>query len=76
MDDYEIEDEPCPACGAMEVRWCDCGACEDGMIDRYDEDPLWYDQGDYEPCEECGGFGILRWCRACGWDQAHQPVRK
>lgn len=74
MDDYELDDEPCPVCGKWEVRWrhCDVPYCDDGLIDLYeaDEDPMWYDPGDTEVCRECAGTGIQRWCSACGWDKA------
>jgi len=42
--------------------------CEDGWIDRFDEDPLWYDENQPERCEDCHGTGIERWCPKCGFD--------
>ena len=72
MDD-EIEDEydvSCPECGHSPVRSRQCSnlGCEDGWIDRYDEDPLWYDEDDPEMCAECWGSGVERWCPKCGFD--------
>lgn len=59
MIEYDPMDysNPCPVCGA-ELYWEDCGACGgEGFVDVYDNDPLWYDPGDTEPCEMCGGQG-------------------
>lgn len=70
MDEYELEDTECPACGHSPIHASDCTVlgCEDGWVDRYDEDPLWYDQDKPERCDECYGTGILRWCPKCGFD--------
>ncbi|OGZ02796.1 MAG: hypothetical protein A2390_02220 [Candidatus Liptonbacteria bacterium RIFOXYB1_FULL_36_10] len=73
FDDDEIEDEHdtnCPSCGHSPIRSCRCRnlGCEDGWIDRYDEDPLWYDEDDPEICTECWGTGVERWCPKCGFD--------
>lgn len=39
------------------------------------DDPLWYSEGETEPCPECRGTGIEKWCPACGKDPrtARQP---
>jgi hypothetical protein len=76
MDDYYEDDYdfPCPACNNPFTRWQHCNECDDGFIDLYDEDPLWYDPGDSEPCRECSGTGMLCWCPDCGWDVTYGPV--
>lgn len=70
MDDYEIDtDLDCPKCGHSSVhfRWCGVIHCEDGWIDLGDEDD--YTEGEsWEPCQECHGTGIERWCPSCGVD--------
>lgn len=71
MDDYEIEDCPCPHCGNehLHVKSCDVIGCEDGYIDEYLEDPINFAPGDSErECMDCHGTGWLRWCPACGKD--------
>jgi hypothetical protein len=61
------EDEPCigpicPICG-LEEEWEDCEVCNgNSEYECYDEDPLWYDPGDTEPCPECGGGGGWSLC--------------
>ena len=35
-------------------------------------DPLWYDQDDYERCDECRGAGYFEWCQKCGWDMVEK----
>lgn len=74
MDDYELDDRPCPKCGACPThsRRCDEHGCDDGQIDLYeiDEDPMWHDPGDTAVCGECAGTGHQWWCPACGWDRA------
>jgi hypothetical protein len=56
----------CKECGS-ELVWEDCPAigCEDGWIDVYEDDPLWYDPGDEEVCEECNGKGGWLRCPDC-----------
>lgn len=74
MFDDEIEDEydtTCPKCGHSPIRSCRCQAmgCDDGWIDMHEyDDPLWYDEGEEEMCEECSGTGVERWCPKCGFD--------
>lgn len=46
----------CPVCGE-ELEWFDCGACEDGYYEGYEDDPLWYDPGELVECPQCGGTG-------------------
>lgn len=70
MDDYHTDyDVSCPHCGHSPIHWRDCAnyCCDDGWIDMYEyDDPLWYDPGDVERCEECRGTGIEKWCPKCG----------
>jgi len=43
-----------------------CGDCGgEGEVDRYEEDPLWYDEGDMYPCHMCEGRGWMRECLRC-----------
>jgi hypothetical protein len=69
-DDYEIDDEPCPKCGSSDTRVQFCGSigCDAGHIDEYDDDPINYSSGFCSVCDECHGYGVLRWCAACGHD--------
>lgn len=69
--DFDMEDYPCPKCGAYEVRSrsCDVIGCDDGFCDEYDDDPINFAPGEeLTICEECLGTGILRWCAKCGCD--------
>ncbi len=54
----------CPECGSP-TDWLRCWNCGgDGCFDGYEEDPLWYDEGDFIPCSECRGKG--------GWFRCHE----
>jgi DnaJ-class molecular chaperone len=69
MDDVEIDDIPCPACGCPETRSQRCPECwGEGEHDAYEDDPINEDPGTYTPCFDCSGTGILRWCPKCGAD--------
>jgi predicted RNA-binding Zn-ribbon protein involved in translation (DUF1610 family) len=71
MDDYEYDDQECPKCGHQptHVRQCNVIGCEDGWIDLHEyDDPLMFDDGETEMCEECQGTGWQRWCPECGYD--------
>lgn len=47
----------CSKCN-VEATWIDCwNSCDDGYFDGYEEDPLWYDDGDLVPCSVCYGRG-------------------
>lgn len=51
-------DAACARCGST-AEWIHCERC-DGMGvtepgELYEEDPLWYDEDDQEPCHQCGG---------------------
>jgi predicted RNA-binding Zn-ribbon protein involved in translation (DUF1610 family) len=67
-DEIELDDECCPKCGTQ-MYWSRCNHCDDGWItDLYEQEPLWYDEGDIEICQECHGHGCHRWCPNCGYD--------
>lgn len=55
MSDMELE-PGCPVCGS-DMFWerCTQVGCDDGWIDLYEDDPLWYDPGDVEACPICDG---------------------
>jgi len=78
MDDYDIIDEACPKCGhnPTHVRGCLVVGCEDGMINLYDEDPIFFAPGEYQPCRECHGTGVDWWCPECGADCEIEERRK
>lgn len=64
-DDLDRDPEMCPKCGSYR-DWEDCGECGgDGYINRYDEDPLWYDEDDESPCDLCGSHGGWYVCHEC-----------
>lgn len=44
----------CPVCSAP-MEWVDCDSCQDGYINLYEKDPMWYDEADTEACEICMG---------------------
>jgi hypothetical protein len=70
-DDIEFDDEACPKCGHSPThsRQCSVVGCDDGWIDMHEyDDPLFFDEGETEMCEECSGTGWLRWCPSCGYD--------
>lgn len=47
----------CPVCGGY-MDWVSCWQCfGQGEFDLYDEDPIYYDEGDTEKCSECNGSG-------------------
>lgn len=70
-DDIECHPDGCPSCGCDHTWTRTCWDCNgDGFHDLYEDDPLWYDQGDTEDCGQCDGTGTLHWCRACGYDFA------
>lgn len=84
MDDYQIDELSCPACGNhfTHSRFCSNFHCQDGYEDEYDDDPVNYAPGEsYVMCDECHGHGIERWCPKCGADywlaqEAHRRREK
>ena len=81
MDDYNINDTPCPKCGNgyTHDRPCQGMNCDDGYCDEYEDDPINFAPGEeYTECEECHGTGWEHWCPKCGYDLTltasdHQP---
>lgn len=67
-DEVYLSDDFCPNCDHILFRseCSDCGG--EGGHDGYEEDPLWYDEGDTIPCDVCGGHGYHHWCPRCHWD--------
>jgi hypothetical protein len=69
--DKERETWVCPKCGDVgdDTAWLPCGnGCDEGYFDGYEEDPLWYDEGDMYACEVCEGKGGWRVCGKCNAD--------
>jgi len=67
-DEVDLADEHCPNCAHQLFRR-DCSDCGgEGGRDGYEEDPLWYDDGDMIPCSMCRGEGFHLWCPRCRWD--------
>lgn len=58
-----MSEQYCAICGC-ELEWVECHilACEDGWIDGYEDDPLWFSPGELERCSECQGKGGEWWC--------------
>ena len=67
-DDYDLDDTPCPKCGRSPTHYRTCQelGCNDGRINQYEEDPLWYDPDDEDMCMGCAGTGVEVWCPGCG----------
>ena len=67
-----VDEKTCPVCGCL-LEWVDCGGCDDGWIDGYEEDPLWFDPGDLDRCRQCNGRGGWLECPNAG---NHQGTTK
>lgn len=68
-EDVQINDTPCPTCGAHDTLCRTCWQCGgEGYFDAYEDDPLWYQPGDVEGCSTCKGTGGMHWCSECGHD--------
>jgi predicted amidophosphoribosyltransferase len=69
-DDYGLLDNDeqmatCSQCEA-ELEWVVCEQCGgEGEYDCYDDDPMWFEPDDTEPCALCGGAGGWYWCGVC-----------
>jgi hypothetical protein len=77
-EEIELDGEDCPACGRpMLTRRCDVLGCDDGYIDMHEyDDPLLFDEGEEERCDECLGLGYVIWCRNCGHDHTRIRARE
>lgn len=73
-DDGQEYDCQCARCGSS-IAWERCGNCGGEGVTQlgelYEQDPLWYEPGDYESCHQCDGeasWGIClsspEWCAA------------
>ena len=70
--DWECQ---CARCGSSVTEevcsWCG-GDGETQPGELYEEDPLWYDEDDTEPCHQCGGEGGWARCiSAPEWCDTH-----
>lgn len=83
MDDYEIDDLQCPACGNPVTHSDRCLLCDEmnEVVDCCDDLCVGAGRcihGDgMAPCPECSGTGIRRWCPKCHADYwlAKETVR-
>jgi len=70
----------CAVCHC-EMEWGECGGlgCEDGYYDAYEDDPNFYDPGDWVACPQCNGRGGSWYCETkdCptgeGWKEIPAP---
>jgi hypothetical protein len=80
MSEY-ISDEDidtiCPRCKCCDMFWEVCWSCGGEGIhdDLFEEDPLWYNPGDYEVCNECNGNGGF-WMCDCDENGKHEIKHK
>ena len=76
-EDWENSDIKCPHCAHFPCRARDCIeiGCNEGCIDDFDDDPLWFSPGDFHLCGECRGTGVVMWCPSCGNDPRY-PSRR
>ena len=74
-DDEPFETRTCGECGGVEY-WVECPQCDgEGYVNRYEEDPLWYEDKDI-PCTSCGAEGGFWWCQgACSKEQEATHAR-
>jgi DnaJ-class molecular chaperone len=62
--------EYCISC-CWPKEWEDCDQCGgEGRYEAYEDDPLWYNKDDTEPCAQCDGKGGWWVCinKACSAD--------
>lgn len=65
-DDVELSAECCETHKVSLLRReCSAFDCEDGYYDGYEDDPLWYDEGEMVRCSDCNGRGYFEWCPKC-----------
>lgn len=61
-DSGEGHDPECPGCG-WALDWEECWHCHgEGGFDGEEEDPLWFEPGEIDPCNECRGQGHYWFC--------------
>lgn len=64
----------CSTCGDWK-EWVTCDQCDEGFIDRYEEDPNWFDWADsWERCDICDGEGGWYRCFTCAPLQKWEDV--
>lgn len=69
-----MDDLSCPRCGGS-ATWEECSSCGgDGYYDGYEDDPLWYEPGEIEMCEQCDGRGGWWLCLGHCWHEAYTPA--
>lgn len=75
VDSFIGPDHPRGARCGSSLDWDSCDVCGgDGITgpgELHEEDPLWYDPDDFEPCSQCGGqacwpqcLSSEEWCNA------------
>ena len=70
-DDYQIDGAACPRCGSCDTRSRSCAKldCDDGWCDEHEYDAINFAAGEcLTRCNECLGYGLVRWCASCGLD--------
>jgi DnaJ-class molecular chaperone len=76
-DDVELSEYYCPKCGeSLYTRDCEYCAGEGINDDLHEEDPLWYDEDDWEYCSNCYGKGYFIWCGNKGCDVTDKGFKK
>jgi len=77
-EDFEYDDDTageCPQCGNTDTRMRECDRCEEGVVNHYDEDPMWYEDK-YVTCDECKGHGSIAWCPKCKLDLNSKKAKR
>jgi len=75
MSDDIIFGGTAPECGrcGTEMEFDECAECGgEGGFDAYEQDPLWYNEGDITACTMCDGMGGWWTCGSDpDWCDAH-----
>lgn len=60
----------CPKCGNGR-EWVRCEDCEDGAVNRFEDDPNYYlnESDAWEPCDTCDGEGGWWICHRCAREE-------
>lgn len=74
-DERQDDEVSCPRCGSS-AGYERCDDCEDGVRDRYEEEPNWYefapDSERFATCGMCNGKGGWYRCLSSyDWCQSH-----